>query len=187
MEKIVMLGTGNGGTLNLYNTCFVVQNDKGDFLVDTGGSIELLKRLSNAGINYKDIKHIFISHSHTDHILGLIWMFKKLGRAAINGEIKTKINIYCNDVVYEAIMEVSRQILPDKLVNGVFDHGYFINFVDFNVIFLLVAMMIIVSITTKSGVFNWLANELLRFTKGHPIKVLFALGKTLKVVPIEEK
>ena len=30
----------------------------------------------------------------------------------------------------------------DKLVNGVFDHGYFINFVDFNVIFLLVSMMI---------------------------------------------
>lgn len=128
MEKLIMLGTGNGGTLNLYNTCFVVQNDKGNFLIDTGGSIELLKRLSDAGINYKEIKHIFISHSHTDHILGLIWMFKKLGRAAINGEIKTKINIYCNDVVYEAIMEVSRQILPDKLVNGV------LNIVQFHIL-----------------------------------------------------
>ena len=37
-------------------------------------------------------------------------------------------------------------------------------------------MMIIVSITTRSGVFNWIANELLKFTKGHPIKVLFTLG-----------
>ena len=37
-------------------------------------------------------------------------------------------------------------------------------------------MMIIVAITTKSGVFNWLANELLKFTKGHPVKILFALG-----------
>lgn len=62
-----------------------------------------------------------------------------------------------------------------ELAEGLNPH-YFINFVDFNVIFLLVAMMIIVAITTRSGVFSWIANELLKFTKGHPIKVLFALG-----------
>ena len=53
---------------------------------------------------------------------------------------------------------------------------YFINFVDFNVIFLLVSMMIIVNISTRSGVFTWIANELLKATKGHPIKILIALG-----------
>ena len=53
---------------------------------------------------------------------------------------------------------------------------YFINFVDFNVIFLLVSMMIIVNISTRSGVFSWIANELLKLTKGHPIKVLITLG-----------
>lgn len=46
-------------------------------------------------------------------------MFKKLGRASINGEIKTNINIYCNDVVYESIMEVSKHILPEKIVKGI--------------------------------------------------------------------
>ena len=63
-----------------------------------------------------------------------------------------------------------------KMVNESINHEYFINFVDFNVIFLLVSMMIIVSITTRSGVFNYIANELLKMTKGHPIKVLIALG-----------
>ena len=121
MEKIIMLGTGNGGTLNLYNTCFVIQNDNGNFLVDTGGSIEIVKRLKMVNIDLKDMKHIFISHSHTDHILGIIWMFKKLGRASINGEINTKINIYCNNVVYESIIGVSKYILPEKLINGVLD------------------------------------------------------------------
>ena len=53
---------------------------------------------------------------------------------------------------------------------------YFINFVDFNVIFLLVSMMIIVSITTRSGVFNYLAGKLLKLTKGHPVKILVSLG-----------
>lgn len=44
--KLIFLGVGNGGTMDLYNTCFVIQNEKGDFLVDTGGSIE----------NYKEIR-----------------------------------------------------------------------------------------------------------------------------------
>ena len=53
--------------------------------------------------------------------------------------------------------------------------NYFINFIDFNVIFLLVSMMIIVHIATRSGVFTWIANEILKLTKGHPIKVFFAM------------
>ena len=63
-----------------------------------------------------------------------------------------------------------------KSVNGILNPDYFINFVDFNVIFLLVSMMIIVSIAARSGMFNWIANELLKLTKGHPKLVLFTLG-----------
>ena len=63
-----------------------------------------------------------------------------------------------------------------KSSDGVFDPHYFINFVDFNVIFLLVSMMIIVSIAAKSGMFNWAANKLLKLTKGHPVGILITLG-----------
>ena len=75
-----------------------------------------------------------------------------------------------------AVTIVLGLVSQSKNIGEALNPHYFINFVDFNVIFLLVAMMIIVTITTKSGVFNWLANELLKLTKGHPIKVLFALG-----------
>ena len=61
-------------------------------------------------------------------------------------------------------------------VNGAFDSHYFINYVDFNVIFLLVSMMIIVSIATRSGMFNWVANEMLKKTKGHPKTILCCLA-----------
>ena len=57
MEKLIMLGTGNGGTLDLYNTCFIIQNDKGNLLVDTGGGIEIIKRLKIIGVELKDIKN----------------------------------------------------------------------------------------------------------------------------------
>ena len=60
-------------------------------------------------------------------------------------------------------------------VTGLNEH-YFINFVDFNVIFLLVSMMIIVNITTRCGVFKWIAIELLKMTKGKPLLVLITLA-----------
>lgn len=49
-------------------------------------------------------------------------------------------------------------------------------YIEFDVIFLLVGMMIIVHIASKSGVFKWMALELLKYTKGHPKFVLFALA-----------
>lgn len=128
MKKIIMLGTGHGGTLDLYNTCFVIQNENENFLVDTGGSIEIIKRLKKVNIEIIDMKHIFISHNHTDHILGLIWMLKKLGVASINGKIKNKTNIYCNDVVYESIIEISKHTLPEKIMKEV------LKIVDFHVL-----------------------------------------------------
>ncbi len=69
-----------------------------------------------------------------------------------------------------------------KLTDGSFDPHYFINFVDFNVVFLLVSMMIIVNIATKSGMFNWVANEMLKATKGHPKMILFSLALFTAVV-----
>ena len=73
-------------------------------------------------------------------------------------------------------------VSQSKVLDGVLNPHYFVNFVDFNVIFLLVSMMILVLISTKSGVFTWMANELLKLTKGSPIKILFALGLFTAVV-----
>lgn len=69
-----------------------------------------------------------------------------------------------------------------KMADGVLNPHYFVNFIDFNVIFLLVSMMIIVNITTRSGVFSYLANELMKATKGHPILILASLGIFTAVV-----
>lgn len=126
MTKITMLGTGHGATVDLYNTCFAIQNEKGIFLIDTGGSIEIIKRLNQSGIKLEEIKNIFVSHSHTDHILGLIWMFKKMSKMAMHGEVKEKINIYCNDVVYEAIKGVSSYVLSSKLMDAIYNITNFV-------------------------------------------------------------
>lgn len=56
------------------------------------------------------------------------------------------------------------------LVKSVFDY------ISFEVIFLLIGMMILVNISSRSGVFKWLALQILKATKGRPKMVLFALA-----------
>ena len=71
-----------------------------------------------------------------------------------------------------AITVILGLVSQTKVADGALDPHYFVNFIDFNVIFLLVSMMIIVSIAARSGMFNWVANELLKLTKGHPISFM---------------
>jgi len=75
-----------------------------------------------------------------------------------------------------AITVILGLVSQTKVADGALNPHYFVNFIDFNVIFLLVSMMIIVSIAARSGMFNWVANELLKLTKGHPLAILFTLG-----------
>lgn len=85
MQKIIMLGAGHGFVYNCYNTCFLLQNDDEYFLIDTGGSAHIVQNLEKLNIDLNKIHNIFISHSHTDHILGLFWLLKRM-----TGMVRTK-------------------------------------------------------------------------------------------------
>lgn len=63
-----------------------------------------------------------------------------------------------------------------KYIKDVF--GY----ISFDVIFLLIGMMIIVHIASRSGMFKWLALQVLKLTKGHPKLVLFTLAALTAVL-----
>lgn len=113
-----MLGTGCGKAIELYNTCFVLQNEMGDFLVDAGGSIEIEKRLKILNVDIGKLSHIFISHAHTDHIFGLIWLYRKISGMVITGRYKEKVSIYCSEYVYKAIIGISKLVLPIELLDA---------------------------------------------------------------------
>lgn len=124
MEKIIMLGTGAGNVMNIYNACFLLENGKENLLVDTGGSIEIVKRLQEKGYDLANINNIFISHCHTDHILGLIWIFRKVAMGYVTGKYKEKINVYCNEEVtnslnklFDAVFQKDMQDVIKENVN----------------------------------------------------------------------
>jgi len=67
-------------------------------------------------------------------------------------------------------------LVPQYKSEGMIHIKSVFDYIEFDVVFLLVGMMIIVQIASKSGMFDWMAINLLRLTKGHPKKVLFALA-----------
>ena len=76
--KLTMLGTGHAVVTECYNTCFVLSENNEHFLVDGGGGSTILTQLKRAKINIRDIKAIFVTHKHIDHILGIVWMMRVL-------------------------------------------------------------------------------------------------------------
>ncbi len=111
-----MLGTGHGNAYNLYNTCFLLDNNGETLLVDTGGSNQIIINLKEKGYSLMDIHHIFISHCHTDHILGLLWIFREIAVLFLKGKYKDKLNIYCNSEVADSIRKILPAVFPDELL-----------------------------------------------------------------------
>ena len=112
-----MLGTGSAAAKNCYNTCFVFTENNQHFLTDAGGGNQILKRLDQNNINLGDIGHIFITHSHTDHILGAVWLVRMIGQIVNYDGCEKQFNIYCHDEAAEALKTICYATLPKSITN----------------------------------------------------------------------
>ena len=74
--RLTMLGTGMAVVRRCYNTCFVISEGGDHLLVDGGGGSGLLGQLERAGLAWQDMRRIFVTHTHIDHILGIIWLMR---------------------------------------------------------------------------------------------------------------
>ena len=92
--KLTMLGTGNALVTECYNTCFALSDDRNHFLVDGGGGNGILKQLKAAGIDWRDIHDIFVTHKHMDHILGVMWVIRVIAQALKRGEYEGEVRIH---------------------------------------------------------------------------------------------
>lgn len=70
MEKLIVLGTGHALTTRCYNTCFALERGGEYFLVDAGGGNGILARWRGRAWTASAFCHLFVTHCHTDHILG---------------------------------------------------------------------------------------------------------------------
>ena len=125
--ELTFLGTGSAFPIESYNACFILEEKTKDgtlLLADAGGGNGILKRLKICGYEPADIKNLFISHSHTDHILGAVWIIRSVINSFKEGNCDQRLNIYSNAETIAALSEICRlTLLPShfelmkKIVN----------------------------------------------------------------------
>lgn len=111
MNQITMLGTGNATVSQIYNTCFLLQISSTLMLVDAGGENGILAQLRKAGVQISDIHHLFVTHAHTDHVLGVIWVIRMVAQCK---GYEGLLHVYGNDKVMKVIKTIIDMILAKK-------------------------------------------------------------------------
>jgi len=119
--KLTMLGTGNAGVKNLYNTCFVLSEKDQHFLVDAGGGNQILKILDDVNIPLAAIHDIFVTHEHLDHLLGVIWLIRIIGQKMNQSKYEGELRIYCHRQLTEVIRTITKMTVQSK-ITGHFDN-----------------------------------------------------------------
>lgn len=109
--QITMLGTGNATVSKIYNTCFVLQTPSTLMLVDAGGGNGILAQLKKVNVQISDIHHLFVTHAHTDHVLGVIWVIRMVAQCK---GYEGLLHVYGNDKVIKVIKTIIDMILAKK-------------------------------------------------------------------------
>lgn len=112
---ITMLGTGHATTTYFYNTCFVLHENEKYFMVDAGGGNQILRILKEQGIPLTKIHDLFITHAHSDHILGAVWMIRMIGQLMNRKEYEGELNIYAHEQVIEGLKTICDVVLMKKI------------------------------------------------------------------------
>ncbi len=111
-----MLGTGSALVTKCYNTCFVVETPATKLLVDAGGGNGVLAQLEKASIDIADIHHLFVTHAHTDHVLGVVWIIRMVAQCK---GYEGKLHVYSHDKVMKVVSTVINMVLAKKQLEKV--------------------------------------------------------------------
>lgn len=128
--RLIMLGTGNALVTKCYNTCFLLEEGESYFLVDGGGGNTILRQLQKAEVDYRMVQHIFVTHKHVDHIMGIIWLLRVIGQAMQKEEIKKDVYIYSHAEVLHMLTEIAQMLLQEKQTKWIGKRIHFIEITD---------------------------------------------------------
>ena len=115
MIQLTMLGTGYALATRCYNTCFLLRSEDNLLMVDAGGGNQIFTQLERADCPVTSVHHLFLTHAHTDHVLGAVWVVRAVMQAVRQGRYEGAINVYGNAKVVGVLEWMCRNMLPSKL------------------------------------------------------------------------
>jgi ribonuclease Z len=127
--RVRFLGTGGAANEARHQAALLVEwgegSTRGCILLDTGGGLDIVRLLIAAGCEPVEVRHIFVSHQHTDHVGGLepllLWsIITTLRRQGCARSDDTRV--YADpcvlagiDQLFGAVATVAPRLFGDKL------------------------------------------------------------------------
>ena len=112
-KRIHVLGTGVAIVRKYYNTAFILEDESSYFLVDGMGGIDILRRFDEMKLDWQKLHHAFLSHTHTDHSLGMVYVLRYVAFLMRLNQYDGDFHLYTHKVAYNKIRKVCELILED--------------------------------------------------------------------------
>ena len=108
---MIVLGTGNAMSLRYRNTSFALAQGNEYLMVDGGGGHETLTAMQALGLAGESMRGAFLSHEHTDHLLGMVWLVRYVAELIHWQRYAGVFTVYSHDVALGKLEAICRMLL----------------------------------------------------------------------------
>jgi len=117
-KQLIFLGTGEAMVTTCYHACFVIKTERENMLIDAGGGNGILSQLKRANIKADALDSLFLTHKHTDHILGAVWLLRDIAQKTIKAEYDGHLTVYGHDEVVDTLVSLCDLLFSKKLLQA---------------------------------------------------------------------
>ena len=108
MRQLYVFGTGHALVTKLYNSCFGIREQDFFLILDAGGGNGILSAMDAMNVPCDAIRALFVTHTHTDHLLGSVWIIRRIGEAILAGAYSGIFTIYGHDELLSGLQAMPR-------------------------------------------------------------------------------
>lgn len=116
MKKLYILGTGAATVSKYINTACVFEDADELFLVDGTGGNDIIRCFDSLQLSFNKLHHAFLSHEHTDHLLGMIWTIRMVTEYMDLGTYKGVFYLYGHKEVLDKVNTICHMLLKKKSI-----------------------------------------------------------------------
>lgn len=117
MDKLVFLGTGHALAYHCYTTCLALTDGERTFVTDGGGGNGVFMQMERANMRPDDVTDLFISHAHTDHLIGAIWLVRVIGHQFDRSGRTTPLHVYGHASVLETFRTICNLLVGGQVLS----------------------------------------------------------------------
>lgn len=117
MDKLIFLGTGHALAYHCYTTCLALTDGAHTFVTDGGGGNSVFMQMERANMRPDEVTDLFISHAHTDHLIGAIWLVRVIGHQFDRSGRTTPLHVYGHASVLETFRTICNLLVGGQVLS----------------------------------------------------------------------